>query len=131
MNDSSALNTGPGQGTSTAGERFIVSRTSVWDNETSPCEGAVKRPCVRVDRRTTDDPAKIPAHLTKSAWWYAGGRNHRVENGQIARDFDDEAWFIDIQSIRDFVAKHGRVVIGETWRCDDFLEIEIYDDYRE
>lgn len=115
--------------------RFVVSRTSLWSDETAPCEEAKRVKVVRVDERTADDPAKIPSAKGKSEWWYEAGRNHRVENGRIRRDFDDNAWVINIRSLKDLVGfcrKHGNLVLSTvSWRAGDLAEIEIYDGYRE
>ena len=115
--------------------RFVVSRTSCWDSDVAPCEEAKRIKVVRVDERTTDDPAKIPSNKGQSEWWYKEGRNHRVENGRIRRDFDDKAWVVTIKSLDALAAfnrKHGNLVLSPTCRrADGFPEIEIYDNYHE
>jgi len=102
----------------------------VWDGK--PCDEAEEVPFVRVDRRTTDDPMKNP-HIGKA--WYDTGRNHRVENGMIARDFDDKRWVVRIAdgaALHAFCEKYGTIILSlntdGTKRC---YEVEIYDDYRE
>lgn len=113
--------------------KFYVNRTSEWgDNQ--PCPQATLEPYVRVDRRTADDPKKIPMYHGTDGDWYKEGRNHRVENGQIARDFDDKAWFVEIDTLDALVAfakEHGQLVLAhEDWPTDG-PSIEIYDGYRE
>lgn len=85
---------------------------------------------MRIDERTVDSPAKIGSHGEPT--WYELGRNHRVENGHIMRDFDDTAWFIEMNSLDDLIAfhkAHGDLVISDGFTR--ITRIEIYDDYRE
>lgn len=42
---------------------FTVRRTSVCNDESSPCEGAVRVLVPVVDVRNADDPKKIPGHI--------------------------------------------------------------------
>ena len=109
---------------------LVCRRTSVWDGK--PCDEAESVPFVRVDRRTTDDPMKNP-YIGKA--WYDTGRNHRVENGMIARDFDSKRWMVriaDDAELQAFCEKYGKIILllnhDGTERC---YEVEIYDDYRE
>lgn len=112
--------------------KFIIKRTSIWDQE-SPCEEARRETYTRIDERIVDDPKKI--HFGNVAQtWYKQGENHRVENGHIKRDFPGEReWFIEINNLDDLLklkSKYGDLVLGE--HCSsDFPSIEIYDDYRE
>lgn len=70
-----------------------------FSSDAPPCEGVVDLPCIRVDERIKDDPAKIEFYKGKTDWWYKQGRNHRVEDGRIKRDFDDRAWYVEIDSL--------------------------------
>lgn len=107
----------------------------MWDDSVKPCKEAVKASFVRVDERTVDDPKKIRFRMKGQSenWWYEDGRNHRVEKGHIKRDFDDEAWFVDMdwKDLPAFIKKYGAIVIQQHHSSPDFLEIEIYDGYRE
>ena len=106
---------------------FRVSRTSTYHSDDPPCEGARRCETMSVDRRTVDDPAKLPRY---SEDWYKRGTNHRVENGCICRDMGwGSDWFVDIPDVLEFVAKHGRCVVE--MGNDGIWCIEIYDDYRE
>lgn len=108
--------------------RYIVSRTSFVEGP--PVDGACKVSRTRVDRRSTDDPSKIPAYGGQSAWWFEKGSNHRIENGRICRDLGtEEVWVVDIDDVLEFVKKHGQCVISIDF--DGWPEIEVYDDYRE
>ena len=116
--------------------KFHVSRTSQWDHEEPPCAEAFRDTYTRIDTRTTDDPAKITAHRKKStAWWYNNGTNHRVENGQIKRDFPGESqWAIelsDLDALIAFMHRYGSLVIETHWDNPGTVELEIYDNYRE
>lgn len=105
--------------------RYIISRTSGI-----PVEGSYKVSRTRVDRRSTDDPAKVPAYRGDSAWWFEQGKNHRIENGMICRDLgQEEKWVIDIDDLLVFVREHGECILSID--RDGWPEIEIYDDYRD
>lgn len=118
--------------------KYMVSRTSVWDSEIKPCDEAFIDSYVRIDVRNVDDPLKIPYYKGNielvNKDWYGEGRNHRVENGCIMRDFDDKAWFINISTLKElneFIKKYKSCVIGPSFNNGNITEIEIYDDYRE
>ena len=105
---------------------LVCRRTSVWDGK--PCDEAESVPFVRVDRRTTVNP-----YIRKT--WYDIGRNHRVENGMIARDFDSKRWMVriaDDAELQAFCEKYGKIILllnhDGTEPC---YEVEIYDGYRE
>ena len=109
---------------------LVCKRTSVWREK--PCEDAEEVSFIRVDRRTTNDPMKNP-HIGKA--WYDTGRNHRVENGMIARDFDDKRWMVRIAdgaALQAFCEKYGEIILSLNYDgTDPCYEVEIYDDYRE
>ena len=110
--------------------KFLIERTSTYDEQ--PCSEAMREPCVRIDERVVAKPDKLPGGRKA---WFAEGRNHRVEHGHIMRDFDDEAWFVeisDLPALMEFVEKYGAVILGATsWWMGPYPHIEIYDDYRE
>ncbi len=87
-------------------------------NPVQPCEGAVLEKAVEVERRTTDDPTKIPCYANDPGearrMWFGKGRNHRVEDGWIARDVEVDAWFLSVDSMEQLaglLAKHGRLTL--------------------
>lgn len=111
---------------------FLVTKTSVWDDKESPCEEAYFKKYISVDERTVADPKEIPIHGGTNGGWYDRGANHRVVNGHICRDFEDEGWFVDIDDILEFSEKYGNLIISkESYSNRDIPSIEIYDDYRE
>jgi len=108
-------------------------------NDLAPCPEAFRSKCIRVDRRTFDE-----AEFDRAAngWcdtgpWRSAGRNHRIidpvtNNGAvIARDFDDEDWFVEVDDLLAFIKKYGRCVVGPHYTNPDEWHIEIYDGYRE
>lgn len=108
---------------------FLVTRTSVWDDG-KPCDEAYVVEIMNVDRRNCDDPKKIPMNRVTDGDWYLRGSNHRVENGCICRDIGwERKWAVNIDSVMDFVDKHGECVVRRN--NDGFAEIEIYDNNRE
>jgi hypothetical protein len=114
--------------------RFEVSRTSIWQEE-KPCPEARRVKGVRIDLRTADDPSKIPAYEGKStAWWYGKGRNHRVENGYIQRDFPTKYWVVDFETLEELMAfykKYCPLILHPSFDDESMPCLEIYDDYRE
>jgi hypothetical protein len=109
---------------------YRISRTSSWDSR--PCEEAFQCEVMNVDRRSADDPKKIPAFNGTDGDWYERGSNHRVENGRICRDMGWRAeWFVEMEAedIWAFADKYGSLVVQID--VDGWPKIEIYDDYRE
>ncbi len=112
--------------------RFRVTRASNISSSKSPCEGAFKEERSYTDTRNVDSPDKLGKISRK--WWFRMGRNHRVENGEIKRDFDVIEWFVDISSLDsliEFIDKHGDIVITPVGATDEVYNLEIYDDFRE
>ena len=111
--------------------KFIISRTS--DRNGTPCEGAVQQNYIRVVERAVDDPRKLKSWDRGS--WYESGMNHRVENGNIKKDFVETDYFIEINTLEElieFSKKHGELVFGaEHWLDPTLPYIEIYDERRE
>lgn len=104
---------------------FLCSRTRAYGDK--PCEEAFKALVASIDVRTVDDPAKLAFGADT---WYARGTNHRVINGQIARDLaPTEQWLVEIQDLMAFVNKYGQCVLDT--EANGFASIEIYDGYRE
>jgi len=112
--------------------QFVIDRTSQYSSDDKPpCEGAKYIDGIRVDKRTVDDPAKIPSYKGQSAWWYKDGRNHRVIDGKICRDFDTKYWVIEIKDLDELIKfnkVHGDLVLSTD---EGNPSIEIYDSYRE
>jgi len=84
--------------------------------------------------RTFKTPEDFAKRLGED--WYVKGQNHRKVRGGIARDFPDEAWFVEIDSLDAllrFHEKHGNLVLGGGWydSAEKYPQIEIYDGYRE
>jgi len=62
---------------------------------------------IRIDRRTSDEPVGIPFYRGNKELadqdWYGEGKNHRVIDGHIERDFDDEFLVIELNSLEDLL----------------------------
>ena len=114
--------------------KFMVTRTSSsFDDDQAPCAGAVLETYTRLDVRTVSDPSQLKAAWDRDNWYLKGG-NHRVESGKIVRDFDDQAWFIevaDLDALLAFYHKHGSIVLTSRYDNPTMIQLEIYDDYRE
>lgn len=110
--------------------KFHVSRTSIWDDEKSPCEEAAVGRYLDVDERTVNDPKKLKINKAEESW-YNSGHNHRVENGHIKRDFIRDGWMLELNSLEDlikFSEKYGDLVVSSE---SGSPTIEIYDGFRE
>lgn len=112
---------------------FRVSRVSNYFGDSiQPCGESEQRKYFHIDWRTTDDPAKILPYKGETDWWYNEGTNHRVENGQIARDLEWKGWFVEFNDLDDllkFANREGRIIITDKEQYN--YEIMIYDDYIE
>jgi hypothetical protein len=112
--------------------KLAVTRTSLWDDETPPCEGAVKEPYLRADKRTFKTPEEYDAKLG-GRWgnWFEQGQGHAYWDGGIVRYFPDHHWVIEIHdlvSLAKFVREHGECILGFE---EGAMNLEIYDTYRE
>jgi hypothetical protein len=65
---------------------------------------------IKVDRRSCSKPEEIRAYRGEKDWWYSEGKNHRVVNGQIERDFYETFCVIELNTLEellDFQDKYG------------------------
>lgn len=73
---------------------------------------------IRIDRRTTDAPEKILWYKGNKELankeWYSEGKNHRVVNGMIERDFDEEFYVIEINTIEDLLNFQDKYKVNAT-----------------
>lgn len=112
--------------------RFKVERTScMFDLDKKPCEGVELNDVIRIDTRNVSDPKDL-RYRDAETEWYSHGMNHRIENGYIKRDFVDQTWTRDFETL-DEIVLFMKSIGGEfVIRCDNSIpEIEIYDTYRE
>jgi len=111
--------------------RFLLTRSSDAFHNKKPCEEAEWGKYYYTDERTVCDPAEVGMYRGQTEWWYKHGFNHRIENGHIKRDIEEEGWTLELVSLEDVISlcrRVGHSLIVNTVPC---LEIEIYDDYRE
>ena len=118
--------------------KFYICRTSVYEDDESPVDGSFKQECLKVDSRTFKSPEEHDERLgggENFKPWNSEGLNHRIVDGGIARDFESDAWFIEIDSLEElmeFSKAHGELVVSSTyWAVKGHPRIEIYDGYRE
>lgn len=66
---------------------------------------------IRIEERVIDDPSKFgSSNVYDREHWYLDGKNHRLEHGHIKRDFDEEFYVIEINTLEDlfkFQATHN------------------------
>ena len=113
--------------------RFIVKRTSIWDEEKQPCPEAAQTEAPLYEVRTCSEIAFNATHAKREGLWRSCGTNHTVlPNGYIRREKGVQpAWSVelgDLPALMAFVAKYGRCVVKQE---DGEASIEIYDSYRE
>lgn len=117
--------------------KFIVSRTSQWDDEIAPCEEAKRDSIVYVETRACLSPEEFDKRFAKQEGkWFSVGTNHRVnERGWLVRDKGTiDVWSVEFNTLDELVEfcdKHGDIVIENCRWNKAYKEIEIYDDYRE
>lgn len=110
---------------------FLILRTSAeWDEK--PHKRAFKKKFTRVDQRKFKSEDEFNSRVLEN--WRDHGQNHRVNEIGIARDFNDEDWFIKISSLAellDLSEECGKLILtSKSYLNKDISEIEIHDDYR-
>ena len=129
--------------------RYFVSRSSLENEEESPCPGAtlvkVEDWDIRTFQTEEEHDRKLctfaPSTGRSDKPWRSVGTDHgfwwQAANvkGIRRRMGDGEKWTLEILDLNEFVRKHGRIILsvpdelrygpGALW------EIEIYDDYIE
>ena len=114
---------------------FVISRTSIWNCEEKPCDGAFIKELTYLNFRAV----KTLKEAEKYPWfddWYNHGINHREENGMIVCNAKKKrgVWCMEVGSLNELVAlydKCGDIVITDAQYKEVPIGIEIYDDYRE
>lgn len=119
--------------------KFIITRTSVWGDDSSPCAEAKKEQIARTEVRTFHSPEEFDKKFAeREGAWLSVGTNHRIgRNGYICRDRDmEDVWIIEVNSIEELIVlsqKYGRIIVEDCRLIsnDKYPTIEIYDTYRE
>lgn len=118
--------------------RFKVTRTTSRWHDQQPCAGARKGPIESWDYRTFKTPEEF--NELGGDWFGEDTCDHgswTYDNEPAIkrrRSADEEAWFIDIETLEDLLAfydEYGELVLGRATEDRRTPEIEIYDDYRE
>ena len=111
---------------------FMITRASCWDN-VKPCNEAYAKNYMWKDIRTLKSFEEYDNRFRDN--FLDTGINHKInDDGYIEREFEDEGWFIKIDTLEElleFTNKYGDIVFGKTYRNYEMNGIEIYDDYRE
>lgn len=104
----------------------MISKTSVYSDD-CPFPEAFKAQYGNLDQRChTFEEA---SSWVKRDWYRPGSFGHGENATGIFRYLPDEAWFIETpKDLLQFIKDNGQCVIGYN---SGFLDIEIYDDYRE
>lgn len=114
--------------------KFIISRTSNYNREVSPCDGCKQELVPNYDRRTFKSPEQHDRLLREA--WLSRGTEHTVTERGIQRRLDDvSVWtkeFSSLDELTAFLFSYSEVVvIAECYLSNGMPEIEIYDCYRE
>lgn len=111
---------------------FIVSRVSgAFDSQ--PVEEARLKKLKYIDSREVDHPDKLPYYDPSKRSWFEDGKNHKVVDGKMQREFIRERYCVQISSIaslKAFVSLYGDCIIGYGTQ-HKMNTITIYDDYIE
>jgi hypothetical protein len=125
--------------------RYIIERTSLWDDKVSPCDEAVLTDVIKTEslaKSAVDNPRWRQAKQWYTAPGYENHREVKVGGGiQLRRDIQGYTWIVELWSLDElhaFIRKHGELVVSH-WTDDlSFVDgskpdgkIEIYDNYRE
>lgn len=92
---------------------FYIGNEIEWNEEiddwieVSKYEECKKVKGIHIDRRYYDKPEKILVYNGNKKEanndWYGEGKNHRVVDGFIERDFDDEFFIIEMNTLEDLL----------------------------
>lgn len=112
----------------------MVERISSYgDDEVAPCEEAYKKEYIRKDVRTFGSFEQFDNKFRVN--FKDSGKNHRInEEGFIEREFDEEGWFVEVDSLEElmeFKDKYGTLVLIDSLWNYEIPMIEIYDGWRE
>lgn len=119
--------------------KFIITCTSDWGDDNSPCEEAKRSQVVRVETRTLCTPEEFDKKFAaREGAWLSVGANHRIgKDGYICRDREMmDVWIIEVNSIEELIElskKYGKIIVDNHYlnSNDEYPTIEIYDSYRE
>lgn len=118
--------------------KFIITRTSDYGDDNSPCEEAKRSQVVKVETRTLRTPEEFDKKFAaREGTWLSIGTNHRIgRDGYICRDREMmNVWTIEVNSIEELIElsrKYGEIIVADHyWSNDEYPTLEIYDAYRE
>lgn len=105
---------------------FVVSRVSLWDDDTPPCDGAYKKLTPVRELRTISSFEAFEDKFGES--FLALGTNHVVTKEGIVRYHSPRLkWTVKFTSLKqliEFTNKYGDIILNDG-------SITIYDDYIE
>lgn len=115
--------------------KFFISRTSVWNSDKQPCEGAVLEQVDCWDQRGFKTPEEHDERLRER--WFDRGSDHGINSVGIYRKVEPkQEWVIESDSLESLLLSLNERVIIEI--LDDLdqksnpeikFAVEIYDDY--
>lgn len=121
--------------------KFRITRTSNRDDRADPnVPGAVPAEFTMIDRWEFASPDEMDPQRREQ--WFGCGTNHRVENGQVARDGRvEQGWVIEVSSLEALLELVAEAAFDECWTHQvvvtpaqgdtrpDLPCLEIFDDY--
>lgn len=114
--------------------KFSITRTSVSNDQIKPCERAVKGVVLHTERMTCTEELFDKKHSYRVGKWRSFGKNHRVSDSGIQRDFERVCFIVEVNSLEElinFIHEIGEPIIVSSSGAGDTPSIEIYDDRRE
>lgn len=110
---------------------YIITRTSIFDDEIKPIEDAIETEIHSIDKRT----ARILDHDKRHIWEKFNKLCRDIkfvdDHYEGVRIKPQKVWIYDIDDMRKFVDKYGDVVISKCECEEGYYVVEIYDTYRE
>lgn len=115
--------------------KFIIKRTSLFDDDVSPIRGAKREKCDRIERRTCTEKEFDIKFSKQEGLWRSRGIKHSTYNGGMCikrvHPKADTKWFINISSLDDLRKLEEEACYDLIISFGDQPSIEIYDAYRE
>lgn len=108
--------------------KYIVERTSAWNNKEKPVEGATT-----VMVHWYREVVGIAADSCRKEMREKLDVDYEDENGNFGgyEKEPEEVWVCEIPDLHAFVEKYGKIILMKPSVKEGYWMIEIYDDFRE
>jgi len=112
--------------------KYIIRRTSIWDPDVKPIDGAIKEQVHYFDFRASH----IEDDKDSFAWKQFNETCRdivKVQNGNYRgiQKNPTNVWVLEINDLNKFVEKNGEIILNAGYNEEGYMSVEIYDDWRE